>query len=123
MAEDFVNDGSISVGDLAGTVYLNNDYIGRSVYRYLSHCCDTKVDPGPAPDDPRILFDCEQVQVDLTNPRMQKEPSIIFLQQESSSVTVNIETESGQPISQESGGSIEAEGDAVLAASIISDEQ
>lgn len=123
MAEDFVDGGSISVGDLAGTVYLNNDYIGRSVYRYLSHCCDIKVDPGPAPDDPRILFDCEQIQVDLANPRMQEEPSIIFLQQESSSVTVNIETESGQPISQESGEPIEAEGDALLAASIISDEQ
>ena len=52
MAEDFVDDGSISIGDLAGAVYSNGDYIGRSIYRYLQHCCDQKVDP-PTSDDPR----------------------------------------------------------------------
>ena len=56
MAEDFVDDGSISIGDLAGAVYSNGDYIGRSIYRYLQHCCDQKVDP-PTSDDPRVLFD------------------------------------------------------------------
>ena len=123
MAEDFVDDGSISIGDLAGAVYSNGDYIGRSIYRYLQHCCDQTGSEPQQPTDPRILFDCGQIQVNLSNPRLGRAPLIIPLQQEDDSVVVNLQTEAGVSIETESGALLEAEGEATLTNSYITDEQ